>query len=122
MTDKSDKEIKSVDDQKSPRENTAALFSEKISRRSFGKLLGAQTLLASTVTLSGCLGGGSDSSDSDDTPTDTGTQPLTRAAFVATVSDYFDWVHSSEYNDEAKAVQKTFVDVIIGTTFTVAKV
>lgn len=35
----------------------------------------------------------------------------TRAAFLATISNYFDWVHSSEYNDEAKAVQPTFADV-----------
>jgi glyoxylase-like metal-dependent hydrolase (beta-lactamase superfamily II) len=96
----------------------SGLLSEKISRRTFGKLLGAQTLLASAasaVTLSGCGGGGG---GEDDAPAvvDSGTKALTRAEFVATVSNYFGWVHSSEYNDEAKAVQRTFIDVIVGTT------
>ena len=45
------------------------LLTEKISRRSFGKLLGAQTVLASTVSLSGCLGGGGGGGDDrDSTP------------------------------------------------------
>ncbi len=89
------------------------LLVEKISRRGFGKLLGAQTVLASTVTLSGCLGGGGGGSDNTPEP---GSQTLTRAAFVATISDYFNWVHSSEYVDPYKAVQPTFIDVIIGAT------
>lgn len=93
---------------------SAGFFSEKISRRSFAKLLGAQTLLATTVTLSGC-GGSSDSDDEAVTP-DAGSQALTRAAFVATISDYFDWVHSSQYIDMYKAVQPTFVDVTMGVT------
>lgn len=92
---------------------------ENISRRNFGKTFGiGAPLIASTMSLSGCLGGGGGHHDEEtpDTTPDAGTQPLTRAAFIATVSDYFDWVHSSEYNDEAKAVQKTFVDVIFGAT------
>lgn len=36
---------------------------------------------------------------------------ISRAALVALVSDHFKWVHSSEYNDDAKAVQRQFVDV-----------
>ena len=92
------------------------LLTERISRRSFGKLLGAQTVLASTVSLSGCLGGSGGGSD-DEAPADPGTQVLSRAAFVATVSDYFDWVHSSEYVDAYKSVQPTFVDVALGTSY-----
>ncbi len=92
-----------------------SILTGKISRRSFAKLLGMQTVVASTVTLSGCLGGGSDS-DSDSSTSDAGTQPLTRAAFVATISDHFNWIHSSEYIDAYKAVQPTFVDVIYGAT------
>ncbi|WP_153111844.1 cadherin-like beta sandwich domain-containing protein [Propionivibrio limicola] len=92
------------------------IFSEKISRRSFAKLLGAQTLLASAVTLTGCGGGDDDDDPAASSDTDTGTQPLTRAAFVATISDYFDWAHSSEYIDMYKAVQPTFVDVTMGVT------
>lgn len=93
---------------------SGGFFSEKISRRCFAKLLGAQTLLATTVTLSGC--GGSSDSDDDATTPEAGSQALTRAAFVATISDYFDWVHSSQYIDMYKAVQPTFVDVTLGVT------
>ena len=94
------------------------LLTEKMSRRNFGKLLGLQTMLASTVVLSGCGGGGSDSSSDSTTPTtsSTDTQALTRAAFVATISDYFNWVHSSEYIDMFRNPQPTFADVIFGTT------
>ena len=89
------------------------VLTEKISRRSFGKLLGAQTVLASTVTLSGCLGGGGGGSDETPAP---GSKTLTRAEFVATVSDYFDWAHSSEYVDQFKSLQQTFADVSLGGT------
>jgi hypothetical protein len=92
------------------------LLSEKISRRTFGKLLGAQTLLASAasaVTLSGCGGGGG---DDEPAVVDPGTKVLTRGAFVATVSDYFNWPHSSEYNDRFANPQPNFVDVVLGVT------
>jgi len=36
---------------------------------------------------------------------------LTRGEFVAMISDYFQWVHWSEYNDYAKAVPRHFSDV-----------
>jgi glyoxylase-like metal-dependent hydrolase (beta-lactamase superfamily II) len=36
---------------------------------------------------------------------------ISRAEFVAMVSDYFRWVHWSEYNDYAKAVPRQFSDV-----------
>ena len=89
------------------------LLTVKMSRRSFGKLLGLQTAIATTASLSGCMGDG----DSSPSGTEgTGGQPLTRAGFVATISDYFDWVHSSQYIDAYKSVQPTFVDVVLGTT------
>ncbi|MDR7378135.1 hypothetical protein J2X19_002814 [Rhodoferax ferrireducens] len=87
---------------------TDSLLTGKISRRMFAQLLGLPSLMASTVALSGCGGG--------DSATDAGTEVLTRAAFVASISDYFDWVHSSEYVDPYKAVQPTFVDVVFGAT------
>ena len=84
---------------------------EKMSRRFFGQMLGMPALLASTVTLSACGGG-----DSEDPAVIADSKTLTRAAFVATVSDYFDWVHSSEYHDPYKSTQQTFVDVRLGAT------
>lgn len=88
---------------------TDSLLTGKISRRMFAQLLGLPSLMASTVALSGCGG-------SDDPAPAVGTEVLKRAAFVATISDYFDWVHSSEYVDPYKAVQPTFVDVVFGAT------
>lgn len=90
------------------------VLSEKISRRSFGKLLGAQTVLASSVTLSGCLGGGG--GGSDDAPAPASKTLIEWAEFVTTISDHFDWAHSSEYIDQFKSLQQTFADVSLGTT------
>nr|WP_315225177.1 cadherin-like beta sandwich domain-containing protein [uncultured Albidiferax sp.] len=84
------------------------LTTERISRRFFGQMLGMPALLASTVTVTACGGG-------DDGPV-AGSEVMTRAAFVASITDLFNWVHSSEYNDPYKAVQPTFVDVILGAT------
>jgi len=115
MTEKSKGDIQAPP--QSQPEDSGGLLTGKISRRSFGKLLGLQTVLASTVTLSGCLGGGGggDGSAAEPAP-NAGTQVLSRAAFVATISDYFNWVHSSEYIDAYKSVQPTFIDVIFGAT------
>jgi len=44
------------------------------------------------------------------------TLPATRAEFVASISQYFDWIHSSEYNDPYKLTQPVFTDVKLGTT------
>jgi hypothetical protein len=89
------------------------------SRRAFGRLVGTNALVAATVSISAC-GGNSGSGDADPAPVpatpNADLQPLTRAAFVAAISTYFDWVHSSEYIDYAKNVQKTYVDVILGVT------
>jgi glyoxylase-like metal-dependent hydrolase (beta-lactamase superfamily II) len=85
---------------------------ERMSRRFFGQLLGLPTLMASAATASAvtaCGGGSAAQPDPD-------TAAMTRATFVASVSKYFDWVHSSEYNDPYKLPQPTFVDVKIGVT------
>lgn len=42
---------------------------------------------------------------------------LSRAEFVAMISDHFRWVHWSEYNDYAKPVPRQFSDVQTGDTF-----
>lgn len=112
------KEQKQGEQQQLASEESGSILTGKISRRAFGKLLGLQTLAVSTVSLTGCLGGGGGGDSSESTPptTDEGTQTLTRAAFVATISDYFNWVHSSEYIDAYKSVQPTFIDVIFGAT------
>ncbi|MGF6528770.1 S-layer homology domain-containing protein [Variovorax sp. PvP013] len=93
----------------------------RISRRLFARLLGLSATLGAGAALSGC--GGSDDRDvatpapaPTPTPTSPGAKPLTRGEFVATVSDHFDWVHSSEYNDQYKAAQPTFSDVKFGET------
>ncbi len=110
MTEKTKGEIKLSET--SQQDGLGGILTEKISRRSFGKLLGAQTVLASTLPLAGCLGGGG---GGDDAPSP-GSKTLTRAEFVATISDYFDWPHSSEYVDKFKLPQPTFADVFIGAT------
>ena len=122
MTEKIKEEVERLPAQQTAGEENAAL---KLSRRSFGKLLGAQAVLVSAASLSACGGGGGGLS-SDPTPDDPGTpvdpsppngsEPLTRAAFLATISDYFDWPHSSEYKDRFANAQPVFVDVSIGVT------
>lgn len=97
---------------RSPQATTAhqdGAHAGKMSRRFFGQMLGMPALMASTVTLTACGGGDDDAPSAD-------SLGMTRAAFVATISDYFDWVHSSEYNDPYKAVQPTFIDVTLGGT------
>jgi hypothetical protein len=83
------------------------IATRKISRRSFGQMLGLQTVLGSVVAVSGCA---SEIESRDN------AGGLKRAEFVATVADYFTWVHSSEYVDPYKSVQSTFADVTVGTT------
>ena len=80
-----------------------------MSRRLFAQLLGMPAIVGSATVLTACGGG-------DDGAPAAGGQALTRAAFVATISDKFDWVHSSEYNDQYKATQPTFTDVVFGAT------
>lgn len=93
----------------------------RISRRLFARLLGLPAALGAGVALSSC-GGGSDDPGAPAAPAPDpaaplgSARPLARGEFVATVSDHFDWVHSSEYNDQYKAVQPTFTDVRLGQT------
>jgi hypothetical protein len=91
---------------------------EKMSRRFFGQLLGLPALMASaaTATMVTACGGGDDDSQPDAVQPNPGSATLTRADFVASISSYFDWVHSSEYNDPYKLAQPTFVDVKLGVT------
>jgi hypothetical protein len=100
----------------SPEQKPTAVSLPLMSRRNFGKLLGAQAVLASAATLSACGGGGG---SRDDGSTDPGTpqaKTLTSGAFLATISDYFEWPHSSEYKDRFANAQPSFVDVAIGVT------
>ena len=85
------------------------LLTGRMSRRLFAQLLGMPAIVGSATVLTACGGG-------DDGAPAAGGQALTRAAFVATISDKFDWVHSSEYNDQYKATQPTFTDVVFGAT------
>jgi glyoxylase-like metal-dependent hydrolase (beta-lactamase superfamily II) len=66
--------------------------------------LGATTLIA--VTVAGCGG-----SSSDAGPILPAGGELSRAQFVAQVSDYMGWYHSSNYNDYWKVPLRTFSDV-----------
>jgi hypothetical protein len=88
---------------------------EGISRRSFGKLLGAQTVLATAFSLPGSAVASENEAASGVVRPATGAS-LSRGAFIATIADYFGWVHSSEYIDVYKSVQPTFVDVSLGIT------
>lgn len=78
------------------------------SRRDFFSAVGAGV---TAVALSGC---GGDSSDSSDLPV-VGVLPaageLSRAQFVAQVSDYLGWYHQSGYNDYWKVPVRSFADV-----------
>lgn len=89
----------------------------KISRRFFGQLFGLPAVIASTATVAAVTAcGGSDDAPAPAPAPNPDAAVLTKAAFVATISKYFDWVHSSEYNDPYKLPQPTFVDVKIGVT------
>lgn len=103
-------EIKAVKEAEEARSGLqlSNLLPEKISRRAFGKLLGAQTVLVSTVSLSGCLGGGGGGSNPSS------EAGLSRGEFVAKLSDYLGWYHQSGYNDYWKVPVRTFSDVKAG--------
>jgi hypothetical protein len=92
------------------------LLTRKLSRRSFGQMLGLQTVLGSVVPLSGCVSEVESRGESSPAMHRNEAGGLERAEFVAMVADYFNWVHSSEYVDPYKSVQPTFADVSLGTT------
>lgn len=92
-----------------------AIQQEKLSRRLFGQMLGLPAVMATAATASVVTAcGGSDDAPAPAPNPDAAT--MTRSVFVASVSKYFDWVHSSEYNDPYKLPQPTFVDVKMGVT------
>ena len=97
---------------------------ERVSRRLFGQLMGLPAVIASAATagaVSAC--GGSNDPVQAPSPAPApapapaaSTLPATRAEFVASIAKYFDWIHSSEYNDPYKLTQPVFTDVQLGTT------
>lgn len=96
---------------------------QQLSRRDFGRLLGAQAALATAATLpagnaAAAAGGGAASAGSAASARPAAGQAtvLSRAAFIAMIVDHFDWVHSSQYVDLWKPAQQTFADVTLGVT------
>lgn len=84
---------------------TFSIFTDTLSRRTVGKLVGATALaVAATPTPAVAVAPSK------------GSDPITRGEFVALISDHFDWVHSSEYLDPYKLPQPTFTDVRLGRT------
>ena len=93
---------------------------EKISRRLFGQLLGMPALMAATVTatatvVSGC--GGDDDPVADSSTALPAAGELSRAQFVALISDSLGWYHQSGYNDYWKVPVRSFVDVKASDTY-----
>lgn len=78
------------------------------SRREFFTAVGAGV---TAVALSGCGGDSSDSSDLSQVPILPAAGELSRAQFVAQLSDYLGWYHQSGYNDYWKVPVRSFVDV-----------
>lgn len=76
------------------------------SRRNFFTAVGAGV---TAVALPGC--GGGDSSDDSPVGVLPGAGELSRAQFVAQISDYMGWYHQSGYNDYWKVPVRTFADV-----------
>lgn len=95
-----------------PNSPQGAVQPEKMSRRLFGQLMGLPALMASAATATAVTACGG----SDDPAPNPDAAVMTRAEFVASISKYFDWIHSSEYNDPYKLPQPTFVDVKLGVT------
>ncbi len=68
---------------------------------------GAAWVAAAVVAVAGAGCG----SDSDPGPAQPAEGELSRAQFVAQVSDYFGWYHAANYNDYWKVPLRTFSDV-----------
>lgn len=81
------------------------LLAERISRRTMGKLAGVAAVGIATASVAESAAAAP-----------YGSRPLTRAQFVAMISDHFDWVHSSKCIDPYKNPQPTFRDVVLGRT------
>lgn len=109
---------------------TASSPPERVSRRLFSQLMGLPAVMASAATagaVAGCGGSNDAIVQSAPAPTpapapaptpaiDADTRAATRAEFVASISKFFDWIHSSEYNDPYKLTQPVFTDVQLGST------
>lgn len=78
---------------------------DRLKRTARGAALAATALVA--VTVAGCGG----SSSSEPGPTLPAGGELSRAQFVAQVSDFMGWYHASNYNDYWKVPLRTFSDV-----------
>jgi hypothetical protein len=76
------------------------------SRRNFFAAVGAGV---TAVAVPGC--GGGDSTDNSPVGVLPAPGELSRAQFVAQISDYFGWFHQSGYNDYWKVPVRTFADV-----------
>lgn len=68
-------------------------------------------LLAAALVTATVIGCGSSSADPDPRQAQPTEGELSRAQFVAQVSDYFGWYHASGYNDYWKVPLRTFSDV-----------
>jgi glyoxylase-like metal-dependent hydrolase (beta-lactamase superfamily II) len=77
-------------------------------RTKFAALVAAAMIAAG---VAGCLGGGSDSSEAPPTAILPAPGELSRAEFVAQISDFLGWYHQSGYNDYWKVPARTFADV-----------
>ena len=84
-----------------------AKMQEFLRRTARRKALVAATMIA--VVMAGC--GFDSESDANSGPTQPAAGELSRAQFVAQVSDYFGWFHPSNYNDYWKVPGRTFADV-----------
>ena len=93
----------------------------RLSRRGFGQLLGMQAALATVAAIPAAhaADGGSTPNAGAGNAANAAPGPdkaLSRGAFIATIVDHFDWVHSSQYVDSYKPIQPTFADVTLGVT------
>lgn len=68
-------------------------------------------LLAAALVTATVIGCGTSSADPDPRQSQPAEGELSRAQFVAQVSDYFGWYHASGYNDYWKVPLRTFSDV-----------
>ncbi len=95
-----------------------------LTRRGFGQWLCAHATVATALPLSAAfssdtVAAGKSEDASPGLKKDaelTGKAPLSRAAFVATLTNHFGWIHSSVYRDAYKNPQPTFSDVKLGET------
>lgn len=97
MATKINEEVESTQEPQTTK--VGGLFTEKLSRRDFGKLLGGSTVLFSTLPLAACLGGGGGGGDDTPAPKEypaatpianATMQPTTIGSYQRT-SGYYTW-------------------------------